>query len=175
MEIKGIATEILDKGAMAGSEAASLAQKVRFMREALFGRCGARLLKELAAHSGVPRGAPISDGLKEQLRWLMTYADKARPRELRAQLNPAPVVIFTDGASEERVTVGGVMIDDSRVEFFSKTVPVEVTEAWRSCGVIKSLVKRSCFQYLSEESCGRQRLAIGTRRGSWTRTRRGED
>ena len=66
-EVKGIASETIEKGTMTGSEAASLAQKVRFTREALFGRRGARLLKELANHADVLRSTPISAGLKDRL------------------------------------------------------------------------------------------------------------
>ena len=68
----------------------------------------------------------------DRLYWLIKYAAEARPCELRAQLNPPPVVIFTDGASEEKVSVGGVMFGGGRVDLFSDVVPEEVTQVWRA-------------------------------------------
>ena len=134
-DTRNIVTGILDRGAMRGSEAASLAQKVRFLREAHFGRCGARPLRELAMHASAPRAVPISDSLRSSLVWLNGYLGRAKPRLVRTDINASPVVVFTDGANEEKVTVGGVLLDGARSpEYFSEVVPDSVVEHWRSQG-----------------------------------------
>ena len=134
-DITAVVEDIVKRGSMRGSEAASIAQKVRFLREVHFGRCGARPLRELAIHSSAGRNMPISIPLKQSLEWLLKYLARARPRELRTNLSTRPAIIFTDGASENKVTVGGVLFMDTRPpEFFSEVVPQGVVDRWREQG-----------------------------------------
>ena len=66
---------------MGGVDASALAQRIRFLREPHFGRCGAGVLSALAKHSkaaGVE--VELDPPLLEGLAWLTENLPAARPR-----------------------------------------------------------------------------------------------
>ena len=122
---------------MRGYEASGLGQRVRFLRETHFGRCGARVLNELSNHAkaaGTEWG--LSAGLKHGLEWLLTYLPQAPPRKIKSWDEGNPVLIFTDGANEPgAVTIGGVLLErGSHPEYFGEKVPDVIVERWRKEG-----------------------------------------
>ena len=62
---------------------------------------------------------------------------RAEPRRVRLEPELPPVLLLTDGAVEESVTVGAVLDDRTTgvLEFFGSRVPDIVAASWgRSCG-----------------------------------------
>ena len=52
--VAGVSEEVrgyLDRGSMRGVDANALGQRVRFLRETHFGRCGSKVLTDLMKHS----------------------------------------------------------------------------------------------------------------------------
>ena len=107
------AAGILGNGKMKGYEASGLGQRIRFLRDAHLGKCGARVLNELAEHSKAAGSeAEIKPRLKKGLEWLLSYLPSAPARQIKAWSDDSPVLIFTDGANEpEAVTIGAVLLE----------------------------------------------------------------
>jgi len=60
---------------------------------------------------------------------------REKPREVPMLVDAAPVLVFTDGASEEGChTIGGVSVfpDESEPRFFGSYVPEVLVEKWFS-------------------------------------------
>ena len=94
-------SKYLDAGTMMGVEADALAQRIRFLRETHFGRCGAKVLRALANHSGAS-GASMELGvdLKKGLEWLVGFLPGAEPRMARPPALHHEVVFFVYGRGE---------------------------------------------------------------------------
>ena len=128
---------VLLKGSLRGYEASGLAQRIRFLRETHFGKCGARVLHGLAEHSKAAGSvAETTPRLRKGLEWLVSYLPAAPARQLQAWSNEAPVLVFTDGANEpEAVTVGAVLLErGAPPEYFGARVPDELVKKWQQAG-----------------------------------------
>ena len=67
---------------------------------------------------------------------------------------------MTDGANEERVTVGGVMFDGScPPEYFSEVVPQHIVDKWRSQGGHQVIGQAELLPVLVAAKVWRRRVA----------------
>eukprot|EP00973_Karenia_brevis_P033900 4677737-Karenia_brevis.AAC.1 len=58
---------------------------------------------------------------------------EARPRVIGPRLEAAPVVVFTDGACEDKTTIGAVLVlPTGRLEAFGAEISLEQVNEWKS-------------------------------------------
>ena len=108
-----------------------------------FGRCGAfasRLLRTIADGRGPVRCLTQLEVLA--LQWWKEHLASAVPRIVSVRTRGRPVLVFTDGAVEDRVTIGGVLSDpvSGVKECFGEEVPGSVLQAWRAAGCGEQLI-----------------------------------
>ena len=126
-------SELLRIGRAAPSAARRLRGRLQYAGSQTFGRCGAfanRSLRDLAEGRGGSRALmPLEEA---GLRWWAEFLAAARPREISVREPRRPIVILTDGAVEDTVSVGGVFIDrdTGKFEFFGAEVPQDVAAVW---------------------------------------------
>jgi hypothetical protein len=60
------------------------------------------------------------------------YLASAGPRIVRPQVSDRPVIVFTDGACEDRTTIGGVLFDGDLIQCFGAVVPPAIVNSWKS-------------------------------------------
>ena len=102
--------KILRAGRTTPSEIAALRGALNFAKAQCFGRCGAASLCYLS--EAVRSGPKILDATaKEHLKFWPRYFELAKPRTVRYVDGRPPAVIFTDGAEERYVSVGGLLVD----------------------------------------------------------------
>ena len=107
--------------------------RLQFASSQTFGRCGAfasRLIRDLAGEKGSARRLSAMELVG--LAWWRDYLGTAKPRVVKLSRDEHPVVICTDGAVEDVVSVGGVLYDplSGAFEFFGEEVPAEVARSW---------------------------------------------
>jgi len=87
-------------------------------------------VRDLAEEKGGAR--KISDLERLGFEWWRRHLSEARPRTLSLLDPTEPIIIFTDGAVEEEVSVGGILIarGAGRIEYFGEVVPTEVAASW---------------------------------------------
>ena len=133
--------EIIAAGRASPAVVRRIRGRLQFACSQTFGRCGAfasRALRDLACGSGGHR--KLADLELAGISWWKEYLLNARPREVRVLHDLPPVLIFTDGAVEDIVSVGGVLFDrvSGRFEFFGTIVPDDVSASWgRGCGQLQ--------------------------------------
>eukprot|EP00972_Heterocapsa_arctica_P015226 2243042-Heterocapsa_arctica.AAC.1 len=66
------------------------------------------------------------------LQWWLAHLRHSPPRIIRVGGFGDHVTIFTDGACEQRVSVGAVLFDprDGAILYFGRVVPEWVAKAW---------------------------------------------
>ena len=132
---------LLAAGSARAADVRRLRGRLQFACGQVFGKCGAfaaRHLKELAACSG-SRQLRWNEVLA--LQWWAAFLPAARPRSLEVGPATPPVCIFVDGAVEDCVTIGGVLLDKvtGTREMFGTIVPEELATRWRegrACGQV---------------------------------------
>ena len=119
-------TGALSRGTLSPAEARRLRGRLQYASAQVFGRCGAMALRALGEFAE-SRGGPLPLGLRGRmaLQWWAAHLARAPPRRIPLCASARPVVVFTDGAVESIVTVGGALFDprDGAVRFFGLVVP----------------------------------------------------
>jgi hypothetical protein len=126
--------KIIRAGRTTPSEIEALRGALNFAKAQCFGRCGAASLCYL---SEAVRGGPkILDAMaKEHLKFWPRYFELAKPRTVRYVDDRPPAVIFTDGAEERYVSVGGLLVDPvTGSEHFGGIVDEGIVKSWLEAG-----------------------------------------
>jgi hypothetical protein len=127
--------QLLAAGSMLKGQAATLKGKVQYAESYTYGRLAVssiRVLGEIA--SGQRSGNPLSVGDQQVLQWFSDRLISAKPRQLLADSNRRPLVIFTDAASEGSThTCGGMIynLEDGKKEYFSETIEPMLIQEWQ--------------------------------------------
>ena len=131
------------------SEAQELRSKLSYASSQLLGRCGAwasLALSERATRGNGPWAKGLTPELRTSLSWWIRFLSDARPRTIPLSRGQIPVLIFTDGAYEEKTaTHGGMMLDraDGRCECFGAVVPERLADHWRDRGRRRQLIAQA--------------------------------
>ena len=116
----------------------SLKGKLLFAASHVFGRC-AQMSTQLIHHAEREAGDVASSLVLEAVWTALRILQKAGDRRVNLWSEQPPVVLFTDGACEEKgslVTHGAVIIDvaSQTKEFFGDHVPAHLVQQWRNTG-----------------------------------------
>ena len=133
--------ELLRKESMPARELLSVMGRIQFADAQVMGRTGRLALAEIRrwSRNHVDR-VTVGRELMEAFGVLTDRLSSGTPRVVPCELPKQPVLVFTDGASEDALhTVGGILIRpgcDAR--FFACHVPSELVKAWE--GSLKHLI-----------------------------------
>ena len=131
--------DILQKGILTPSVAASVVGKFGFLCSTLFGKVGrfASLGVRAREHSS-SSDQKIDHHLETSLRLMMEFISTCRPREVHMGSAPSPMILYTDASDvpdrEPRFIVGGVLIDrrdgQAKMSHFHWPVPQSMVARW---------------------------------------------
>ena len=129
--------EALDNNQLSPPSAASLHGKLQFAEAQVFGRAAKPFLHTLSAraHASSSEGHGLTKDLKEALESLRLILTSAKPRQISRSDLRAPVLIFTDGASEGDVHSFGALVHDCSCGWtitFEGHVSKRLVESWRA-------------------------------------------
>jgi hypothetical protein len=112
--------------------AASIRGRILYLEQQCMGRCGAMATKALGVRArGGGTGWDIGPELTRVLAWLQRYFATVPHRVVSFGEAERPVVLLTDSAFEDgTATCGGGIIDGTRREMFSVTLPETITRSW---------------------------------------------
>ncbi|CAE7394666.1 unnamed protein product, partial [Symbiodinium sp. CCMP2456] len=101
-------------------------------------RC-AQVATQLIHHAERASGGQVSDGVVGAVRAALATLADAGDRVVNLWSEQPPILLFTDGACEERgslVTHGAVLIDPASQtkEFFGDHIPAHLVQQWRDTG-----------------------------------------
>ena len=131
--------DILQKGVLTPSVAASVVGKYGFLCSTLFGKVGrfASLGVRAREHSS-SSDLKIDHNLETSLRLMVEFITTCRPREIHMGSVPSPVILYTDASDvperEPRYVVGGVLVDrrvdGPALSHFHWPVPKSMVARW---------------------------------------------
>jgi hypothetical protein len=137
--------DILSCGSITSKQAESLRGKLQFMETAMFGRASRAIYSVFHRATCSPRLALAHQDSRD-LRWLINWLGKLKPRRISPDNVREKVLLFTDGACEPctksadslgiAVSCGGVLVDPitNEVRAFGGVVPPELVQLWASDG-----------------------------------------
>jgi hypothetical protein len=135
--VVAIIETIVAAGRAAPGEAETLRGCLAYTRAQCFGRCGAVALHYLSRLAAGP-ARPVDEEMAMQLRFWPKYLQDAKPRTLKLNDTRPPILVFVDGAEEDVVSTGAVMIDPcdglNGRQFFVYDVPTAKVEQWKTAG-----------------------------------------
>ncbi|CAE7412230.1 SEP2 [Symbiodinium sp. CCMP2592] len=119
----------------------SLKGKLLFAASHVFGRC-AQVATQLIHHAEKHQGSGAHACVEAAVRRALDTLKAAGDRQVNLWSEQPPVIVFTDGACEERgsqVTHGAVIVDvaSQTHEVFGGHIPGPLVEAWRSSGRVQ--------------------------------------
>ncbi|CAE7629352.1 unnamed protein product [Symbiodinium sp. CCMP2592] len=119
----------------------SLKGKLLFAASHVFGRC-AQVATQLIHHAEKHQGSEAHACVEAAVRRALDTLKAAGDRQVNLWSEQPPVIVFTDGACEERgsqVTHGAVIVDvaSQTHEVFGGHIPGPLVEAWRSSGRVQ--------------------------------------
>ena len=105
--------ESLTKGFMSRKSAEKMAGRLGFVAYAVLGPLGANRVRHIYAHAMAPTDSPITDQLRTELEWWLSYLSENPPVKVRiGPCLPKPVVLYTD--AEGNGGLGAVLVSDSQ-------------------------------------------------------------
>ncbi len=126
---------MISAGRATPTEIEAMRGSLNFAKAQCFGRCGAA---SLCFMSEAVRCGPVHLDLMaiEHLRFWPKYFANAKPRTVRYVDDRPPAVIFTDGAEEGAVGVGGILMDAASAghEYFGGIVDDQIVQGWLAAG-----------------------------------------
>ncbi|CAE7270056.1 SLC24A2 [Symbiodinium sp. CCMP2592] len=158
--------ECISEGCIKMRTFARVAGRVQFSDAQVMGRTGKLALAELRAASTRHASRFVLGPREiEAFEFLIDRLSFGSPRVVPCVVAPKPVLIFTDGASEQSGnTVGGILYSpsDARPRFFSCEVPCALADRWRQhlkhiIGPVEAyavaLARKAFHQYMSGQYC----------------------
>jgi hypothetical protein len=125
---------LLKPGAKMGfKDALSLRSKVSFAEGQTHAKATAPLARMLSIWATVRTPRPISEELDLVLRAAVKHLGQAGPKVITSITKDLPTLVFLDGACEDVVSIGGVMISPGgQRQFFGAVVREETVGSWKS-------------------------------------------
>ena len=125
--------EVLRVGRCTPAAMRKLRGRLTSLTSQTFGRWGAfasRMLRDLAEGAGGPRDLKPLERIG--LEWIERFLRRPPPRKVTFGETRKHVVLLTDGAVEDVVTVGAVMFDpeSGKLEYAGAEVPDHVARSW---------------------------------------------
>ncbi|CAE7519874.1 unnamed protein product [Symbiodinium sp. CCMP2592] len=119
----------------------SLKGKLLFAASHVFGRC-AQVATQLIHHAEKHQGSGAHACVEAAVRRALDTLKAAGDRQVNLWSEQPPVIVFTDGACEERgsqVTHGAVIVDvaSQTYEVFGGHIPGPLVEVWRGSGRVQ--------------------------------------
>ncbi|CAE7224143.1 unnamed protein product [Symbiodinium sp. CCMP2592] len=158
--------ECISEGCIKMRTFARVAGRVQFSDAQVMGRTGKLALAELRAASTRHASRFVLGPREiEAFEFLIDRLSFGSPRVVPCVVAPKPVLIFTDGASEQSGnTVGGILYSpsDARPRFFSCEVLCALADRWRQhlkhiIGPVEAyavaLARKAFHQYMSGQYC----------------------
>ena len=123
---------VVTKGEMRFKDALSIKGKLNFAESQMFCRLSGPLSRMLSQWTADGLPHPLTKAIRTTFSWTMERLLVAGPREISPPSDVAPIVIFTDGACEEEVSVGGIMFTrEGRVEAFGAVLNKKIVEGFK--------------------------------------------
>eukprot|EP00971_Amphidinium_carterae_P302359 6008072-Amphidinium_carterae.1 len=117
---------IVEAGRISSKQAAQIRGKLSFAEAQSFARWWRFHRSALDSHANGVGSAALTPELQEELISLRSLLESAPPRIVQVATDPEKLMVFTDGAVEDRMaTYAGVLVDMTlrRVQYFSGQVP----------------------------------------------------
>ena len=133
-EIQQLVSNLTVGEHLTSREFLSIVGRLQFAEAQVMGRLGKLALSRIRTWMSQQR-ILVTRELLEEFRMLGERFRREKPREVPMLVDAAPVLVFTDGASEEGChTIGGVLVfpDESEPRFFGSYVPDALVEKWFS-------------------------------------------
>ena len=130
---------VISKGCLTPTQAASVTGKFGFLCSTLFGKVGRCCTGALRARQyGPPDDTELNPSLITSLKLMKVFITSSPYRQLTVQHTDPPVILYTDASDvperlDQRWVLGAVMIDPLRqedVQYTSWTVPQDVISTW---------------------------------------------
>ena len=130
--IKDLVQATLQRGQMMFRDALSIRGKIQFAEGQAFGRIAGPLSRVLSmwANLGGPRR--LDSGTKELMVNTVAFMETAPPKRIGPRHSAPPVLVFTDGACENEVSIGGVLIDGDTCRYFGAVMKQDVVDSWKT-------------------------------------------
>eukprot|EP00971_Amphidinium_carterae_P026387 520557-Amphidinium_carterae.1 len=128
---------IVDEGRISSKQAAQLRGKLSFAEAQSFARWSRFHRSALDSYANGVGSFAVTPELREELLSLKLLLESAPPRSVKVATDSDKLMVFTDGAVEDRIaTYAGVLIDMTRrrAHYFSGQVPHLVMSAWSGAG-----------------------------------------
>jgi len=114
-------------------DALSLRGKVAFSEGQTHCRLTAFVARRLSEWSSYMGARKIPEDLEYGLRFAVAHLKSAGPRVIRPKSEEPPIIVFTDGACEDRTSIGGVVFVPGRApETFGCVLRERDISDWRS-------------------------------------------
>ena len=124
---------IIDSGTCSFQEALSVKGKLAFAEGQIYGRMAAPVNRILSIWASNGGRRVCSPELLEALNWIVSHLENAGPRVIGPPSDVAPVLIFTDGAVEDEVSIGGVIFcPGETVQAFGAVISQETVNLWKT-------------------------------------------
>ena len=152
VEIVDTLRKIIDRGTCSQPEMASLRGRCAFAAAQVFGRLALGPLSSMSSHQYSKRGPKLDDSTMADLRFMEVILTSFPSRTLDCTGSQDPILVFTDGASEEAgTTVGAVIVDTAsprRAWMFGGHVPPELLAVWTAAGSKQVIGQAEIFPVL---------------------------
>ena len=134
-DLKSTITSTLSSGQFRPSEASQMAGKLQYCcAQILGGACkpAVRIIRKRSDSSSLDFS--LDEPLRVSLRFLQNYLDIAKPRKVMVEISDEPILIFTDGASEQsQNTWGAVIFIPGEVPIVAAgEVPIDLVDFWKA-------------------------------------------
>ena len=133
-EIQQLVSNLTVGEHLTSREFLSIVGRLQFAEAQVMGRLGKLALSRIRTWMSQQR-ILVTRELLEEFRMLGERFRREKPREIPMLVDAAPVLVLTDGASEEGChTIGGVLVfpDENEPRFFGSYVPDALVEKWFS-------------------------------------------
>ena len=132
-EVTDTVNGILARGTLTSKEASRILGRIQFADAQIMGRVGRIAMHEFRLAIKSHESIALDQCAIESLHVLMDRLSSGEPRMIPCCDQRRPILVFTDGASEvSGHTIGGVMFNDNKFEYFSCAVPERLVEEWGS-------------------------------------------
>ena len=133
-EVKDLLGDVIKKGSLTSRECSRLLGRLQYFDSFVMGRDGRLAMTELRANiQSDSKTATLTAEAKTSLGLMLDRLESGRPRELPCSFESQPVLVFTDGASEQDVnTIGGLLFVDGTFRYFACHAPDGLIDAWKT-------------------------------------------
>ena len=134
-EIDVAVQSLLEKGTATASECSKIIGRLQYADSQVMGRTGRLALAELREAVRAPcKSVMLSNAAVESFKNLVARITGGLPRSIPCGEPCPPLLVYTDGASEQDLhTVGGILVAPraTRCRYFSAHVPKRLVAVWK--------------------------------------------